>query len=98
LVVRIPRRGELLGRLLIVVDGLLEQRIVGRVALLARLVLVVVAVAEEEVGGVQIGVGRDRFFVELSRFPVVLRLLGLIGRLERLLGLDLTDLGASSRQ
>src|SRR5262249_46819309 len=97
-VFRVGRRRQPLCAALIIVDGLVQKRVILGVALLARLVQIVVAVAEEEVGGAKTRIGRDGLLGEGGGLLVILRLVGLVGRLERLFRLDLADFGAADRR
>ena len=95
LVRRVGRGRELLGGFLVVVHSLGEQRVVSGLALLARLVQVIVAVPEVEIGLCQPRVGGDGLLVEPGRLLVILRLVGLVGGLERFSCLDLANFRAA---
>ena len=91
---------QLLGRGLIVLDGLFEKLVVRLLALLARLVQVVVAVAEVEIGvSVRLGSACTVCLVELGRLLVVLlAVVGLVGLLEVLHRRQLAHLAAADRR
>ena len=90
--------GELLTGELVVVDRLLQQRVVRRFALARRAIHVVVGVGEVEVDRGVVGIQLRRGLVAFGGRPPIAGRIELVAVLERLHGADLSDIAATGQR